>query len=290
MGGLLRPGRLTYPDELAAATLLAAGILAALGGRRREQLWQRAFGYRVAGPAGQAALAESALRAGADESAARLLDCGLRYLSRALSLAGRTPPAVVAAHLSDDHVDLWVAPADLGAPPPWTAVGDGQVWRLPGIALGRVDAAETGSAPSPFPGLVSLGTDRTGRVLVDLEAAHGVISVAGPQAMTTAMLTAMAVELATSRWSDRMHITLAGFGADLTTLAPDRIVTVPTLGEALPALEAHAAKVAGAMAASGVGSVLEGRSLGVNPDAWSPHYLISAVPPTPQERGRLTRR
>ena len=284
---LLHPGHLTYPDELAAAALLASGILAALGRRRREQLWYRAFGRRVVAPEGHAALAESALRAGAYEPSARLLDCGLRYLSHAVSLAGRTPPAVVAAHLSHENLDLWVAPADLDAPRPWTAVGDGQVWRLPFTELGRVDVDEAGDALALFPGLVSIGTDGSGRVLVDLEAAHGVISVTGPQAMITAVLSAMAMELATSRWSDRLHLTLAGFGEDLTALAPDRVAAVPTLDEALAALEAHAADVTGAMAASGVSSVLEGRSLGVNPDAWTPHYLISAVPPSPRERSRL---
>jgi hypothetical protein len=241
----------------------------------------------VVAPHGQAALAESALRAGAHEPSARLLDRGMRYLSRTLSLAGRTPPAVVAAHLSHEHLDLWVAPADLGAPPPWTAVGDGQVWRLPSSALARVDVDESGHAQALFPGLVSIGTDQTGRVLVDLEAAHGVISVTGPQTMVTAVLSAMAMELATSRWSDRMRITLAGFGDDLTALAPDRITAVPTLDEALPALEAHAADVAGAMAASGASSVLEGRSFGADPEAWEPHYLISAVPPSPRDRSRL---
>ncbi|HEX9352922.1 MAG TPA: bacterial transcriptional activator domain-containing protein, partial [Streptosporangiaceae bacterium] len=282
---LLLPGRLTYPEELAAATLLASGILAALGRRRREQLWQRAFGRRVVAPEGQAALAESALRAGAHEPSARLLDHGLRYLSHAVSLSGRIPPAVVAAHLSHDNLDLWMTPADPDAPAPWTAVGDGEVWRLPSTALGRVDIGEVGDAL--YPGLVSLGTDGAGRVLVDVEAAHGVISVTGPQTMTIAVLSAMALELATSGWSDRMHITLAGFGEDLTALAPDRITAVPTLEEALPALEAHAIDVAEAMAASGVSSVLEGRALGVNPQAWVPHYLISAVPPSPRERSRL---
>jgi hypothetical protein len=282
---LLHPGRLTYPEELAAATLLASGILAALGRRRREQLWRRAFGRRVVAPEGQAALAESALRAGAHEPSARLLDRGLRYLSHAVSLSGRVPPAVVAAHLSHDNLDLWMTPADPDAPAPWTAVGDGEVWRLPFTALGRVDIGEVGDAL--YPGLVSLGTDGAGRVLVDVEAAHGVISVTGPQAMTIAVLSAMALELATSSWSDRMHITLAGFGEDLTALAPDRITAVPTLEEALPALEAHAIDVAEAMAASGVSSVLEGRALGVNPQAWVPHYLISAVPPSPRERSRL---
>ena len=50
---------LSYPYELSAASLLAAGVLAALGRRRREQLWQRAFGHRVVIPEGDAARAEA---------------------------------------------------------------------------------------------------------------------------------------------------------------------------------------------------------------------------------------
>jgi len=285
--GVDRGGEFGYPNELAAAALLATGVLAALGRRRREQLWQRAFGRRVVGPEGEAAVAESALRAGADEPSVRLLDTGLRYLSHALAQAGRTPPTVFAAHLSSENLDLWIAPADLDAPSPWTAVGDGQVWRLPFTAMQRVDVNEASDALALFPGLVSIGADRTGRVLVDLEAAHGLISVTGPPAMVTAALSAMAVELATNRWSDQMHITLVGFGDDLTQLAPDRITSVATLDEALLALEARAVEVAEAMADSGVGSALSGRSLGADPAAWAPHYLITAVPPTPRQSSRL---
>ena len=273
-----------YPHELAAASLLAAGLLAALGRRRREQLWQRAFGRRVVVPEGEPAQAEAALRIGAQEPAARLLDSGLRYLSHALALAGRTPPTVFAAHLSSENLDLWVAPADMSAPSPWTAVGDGQVWRLPFSAVQRVDGEEASGALAPFPGLVSIGTDATGRVLVNLEAAHGLISVTGPPDTVLAALSAMAMELATNRWSDRMHITLVGFGADLTLLAPERVTSVRTLDEALPALEARAQEVAEAMASSGLGSVLTGRSLGINPEAWAPHYLIMATHPPRRNR------
>jgi hypothetical protein len=276
-----------YPAELAAASLLAAGVLAALGRRRREQLWQRAFGRRVVGPAGEAALAEAAMRLGAHEPSARVLDTGLRYLSYALAAAGTAPPTVFAAHLGRENLDLWVAPADRNPPPPWTAVGDGQVWRLPLIAVQRIDLEQTGGALAPFPGLVSIGTDDTGRVLVDLEAAHGLIAVTGPEAMVSSVLSAIAVELATNRWSDGMQITLVGFGAELTALLPERVTVVRSLDEALPDLEARADEVEAAMAASGVGSVLAGRSLGVYPEAWDPHYVIMAVPPTPYEQERL---
>ncbi len=276
-----------YPAELAAASLLAAGVLAALGRRRREQLWRRAFGRRVIAPAGEAARAEAALRLGAHEPAARVLDIGLRYLSYALATAGAAPPTVFAAHLGEENLDLWVAPADRNPPPPWTAVGDGQVWRLPLLAVHRTDLEQTGGALAPFPGLVSIGTDGSGRVLVNLEAAHGLIAVTGPEDMVSSALSAIAVELATNRWSDRMQITLVGFGAELIRLAPERIIAVPTLAEALPALETRAAEVEAAMVAYGVDSALAGRSLGGYPETWAPHYMIMAGPPSPDERERL---
>jgi hypothetical protein len=280
-----RPGP-GYPHELAAAALLCTGLLAALGRRRREQLWRRAFG-RVVAPEGEPALAESALRAGANKPSARLLDSGLRCLSYALTQTGRPAPTLFAAHLSQQNLDLWIAPADLDAPPPWTAVGDGQVWRLPFTALHRVDTGEAADAPALFPGLVSIGTNDTGRVLVDLAAAHGLISVTGPQHMIIAVLSSMAMELAANRWSGRMRLTLVGFGADLTSLAPDRVTTVDTLDEALPALEARAAQVVGAMASTGSGAAAAGAWPSSGTDDRAPHYLITAVPPTLPQRSRL---
>jgi hypothetical protein len=294
-GGLHSPSQHGEPDrgipwlpaELTAASLLAAGVLSAPGRRRREQLWQRAFGRRVAAPAGDAALAEAALRLGANQPSARLLDAGLRALSAALADRGQVPPSVFAAHLSDDSLDLWIAPADPSPPQPWLAMSDGQVWRLPLTAVPRLDPDEAGSALAPYPGLVSIGTDDSGRVLVDLEAAHGLIAVTGPGTQVQAALAAMAVELATNRWSDRMQITLVGFGAELALLAPDRVSAVATLAEALPGLERRAAEAAAALAAAGTDSVLTGRSRAAHAGDWAPHYLIMAVPPTQEEQDRL---
>src|SRR6266702_2435284 len=186
--GTPAPGIGWLPAELTAASLLAAGVLSALGRRRREQLWQRAFGRRLAAPAGQAAMAEAALRLGANQPSARLLDAGLRSLSAALADQGKVPPNVFAVHLSDDYLDLWIAPADEHPPPPWQAMSDGQVWRLPLSAAGRLDLDEAGSGLAPYPGLVSIGTDDSGRVLVDLEAAHGLIAVTGPEHAVQAVL------------------------------------------------------------------------------------------------------
>ena len=288
-----------WPYELSSASLLAAGVLAALGRRRREQLWRRAFGRRAAGPDPDAALAEKALRLGADDPAVRMLDTGLRHLCGQLAAGGKTPPTVFAAHLGHENLDLWIAPPDPNPPRPWQSADGGQVWRLPFAAIAGLDGAghddaghDGGAGPlAPYPGLVSLGTNASGRILVDLEVAHGLIAVRGPRPVVQAALSALAVELVTNRWSDQMRVTLIGFGEGLAEIAPERVRVLHTLDEALPELEKRAAEVSAAMAAAGLDSVLTGRaqyhSLATDASAWVPHYLIMGVPPTQAQAERL---
>ncbi len=278
-----------WPYELSSASLLAAGVLVALGRRRREQLWRRAFGRRIAAPEGDAAQAETALRLGADDPAVRMLDTGLRYLSQQLATRDKTPPTVFAAHLGQENLDLWIAPPDAGPPRPWQAVDGGQVWRLPFAAIAGLDPADggPGRALAPYPGLVSLGTNETGRILVDLEVANGLIAVRGPRQVVQAAMSALAVELVTNRWSDQMQVTLVGFGDGLNDLYPERVRVVRTLDEALPDLERRAAEVRDAMAAAGIDSVLTGRSRSGDAGLWAPHYLIMGVPPTQAQAERL---
>jgi len=273
-----------WPYELSAASLLAAGVLAALGRNRRQRLWQRGFGRRLVAPAGDAAMAEAALRLGADDPAVQLLDTSLRQLSAGLARHGKTPPTVFAAHLGGEHLDLWIAPSDPEPPAPWQAVDGGQVWRLPVAAAASLDGA---GALAPYPGLVSLGMNDTGRIMVDLEVAHGLISLRGPADTVRSALAALAVELVTNRWSDRMRVTLVGFGEGLDLIAPDRVVLAGTLEEALPELERRGAELDDQLSAWGIDSVLTGRSVMNNADAWAPHYLIMGVPPTPEQAERL---
>ncbi|MEV0379988.1 BTAD domain-containing putative transcriptional regulator [Nonomuraea sp. NPDC050643] len=257
-------------DYLAAASLAAAGLLFVLAVRRREQLWRRVSGRRIVRPRADAAQAEVALRLGGDAPGARILDIGLRLLGAELAAQRRTPPTVYGAHLSPRTLDLWIHPPDDDPPAPWTAQDGGQIWRLPAHE-GRLLEEQAGGAP--YPGLVSIGTDDGGRVLIDLEAAQGLINIRGPQ--TTAALAALAVELATNRWSDHMRVTLVGFGDELTVIAPDRIKAVGSLAEVLPELEANAAPR---------GEVLTGRIAGGPRRA---HYLLSSVAPTHEEARRL---
>ncbi|GIH89631.1 hypothetical protein ACFFMN_13465 [Planobispora siamensis] len=269
-------------DYLAGASLAAAGLLVALGRRRREQLWHRAFGRRITRPREDAAQAELALRLGADAPGSRMLDLGLRLLGRSLAAGGRVPPTIYAAHLSPRHLDLWIHPPEPQAPEPWEAHDGGQVWRLPAHEGRMIDEQGLAGAPAPYPGLVSLGSTGEGRVLVDLEAAHGLISLTGVR--TVPALAALAVELATNRWSDRMRVTLVGFGEELTAIAPDRIRYAASLAEVLPELEAEARTGEGGHGAE----VLTGRITGRAADpAWSPHYLLSAITPNAEEADLL---
>jgi hypothetical protein len=281
------PGSHAYPLELAAAGLLAAGVLAALERRRRRQARRRPPGRRVVTAPPDAKQAELALRLGEDEASARLLDTGLRYLGRVLRHQGRTPPTVFAAHIGADNLDLWVNPPDHDVPGPWYAVGDGQVWRLPLADVPRQDPEQPGHGPALYPGLVTIGADATGRVLVDLEAARGLIAVTGPDELVAEALAAMATELATSRRADAMHLTLVGAGEDIEVLEPGRVQVVSSVAEALPLVEAHTAGVSNALAASGARSVLAGRAEEPTPEALSPHYLVTLSPPAEEEAQQL---
>jgi len=102
-----------------------------------------------------------------------------------------------------------------------------------------------------------------------------------------AALAALAVELVTNRWSDRMRVTLVGFGQGLEIIAPDRVTVAASLDEALPELERRGAELTLELSAWGIDSVLTGRSAGRDPDTWAPHYLIMAEQPSPEQAERL---
>ena len=121
-------------------------------GRRRRCAWAR-----TRTPPGRWTRACVTSAARYSGRAARRRPCSPRTSATTTWTCGSTPP-------SHD------------VPAPWYAVGDGQVWRL---LLADVPGLD-GDGTALYPGLVTIGTDATGRVLVDLEAARGPIAVTGP--------------------------------------------------------------------------------------------------------------
>ncbi|MFF3488147.1 BTAD domain-containing putative transcriptional regulator [Streptomyces sp. NPDC002701] len=280
------------PEALLGAPLLAAGLLGALGRRRRQALWQSALGA-VGGrrgmepptPTGAAADAQDALLAGADPEGVRLLDRSLRGLAASLAGESRPLPTVYAAWLSgngDLHLQL-AQPA--GRPPtPWQLGQDQTFWMLARADAERYEDVDTAA---PYPGLVSLGTMDDSRLLLNLESVPGIVSLSGREQDRAGVFASVAAELATNGWSDRMTITLVGFGEDLTPLAPNRLRHLDDIEALVETMEAETRQRRGALGAAGQDSVLTGRTGPAQHTRWAPHLVLLAAEPSAEDAVKL---
>ncbi|MFI8087871.1 BTAD domain-containing putative transcriptional regulator [Streptomyces sp. NPDC086080] len=275
------------PEALLAAPLLAAGLLGALGHRRRQALWQSAFagvgrrrGMEPPTPAGDALDAQDALLVGADPEGVRLLDRSLRGLAASLAAESRPLPIVYAAWLGGDDLHLQLAQPSGKPPAPWRHGEDETLW-----TLAKEDAAryEDDGTAAPYPGLVSLGTLDGSRLLLNLESVPGLVTLSGSEADRAAVFASVAAELATNGWSDRMTITLVGFGEDLTPLAPNRLRHLDGIEALIETMEAETRQRRGALGAAGHDSVLTGRTGPAQHTRWAPHLVLLAAEPSAEE-------
>ncbi|MGW1004900.1 BTAD domain-containing putative transcriptional regulator [Streptomyces sp. NPDC002520] len=279
------------PEALLGAPLLAAGLLAALGRRRRHALWQSALGA-VGGrrgmepptPTGDAQDVQDALMIGADPDAVRLLDRSLRGLAAALTAESRPLPVVYAAWLSHGDLHLQLAQPAGKPPAPWRLGQDQTFWMLSRADAERYEDADTAA---PYPGLVSLGTMDDSRLLLNLEAVPGIVSLSGREADRAAVFASIAAELATNGWSDRMTITLVGFGEDLTALAPNRVRHLDGIEALIETMEAETRQRRGALGAAGHDSVLTGRTGPAQHTRWAPHLVLLAAQPSAEDAVKL---
>ncbi|NEE02784.1 hypothetical protein [Phytoactinopolyspora halotolerans] len=258
-------GGWTAHAELVGAGLLGAGLLASIEVVRRRR--------RMPEPSGDGVEAEVALRIGADPDRARWLDHALRSLAAACRDAGLSLPASYAAVVDDQSVELLLAPPREQAPQPWSVADGGRRWllRRETVAASAEGRSRPG-APAPYPGLVSLGRDGDRDVLLDLEAAGGPISIGGDPAAAFEVATAVAVELATNCWSDRLRVTAAAMPDELTVFDPERLRVVEDLAEALPELRTR-------RAAGEAPDVLRGRLRPDGDGVWTAEYVVSGSAP-----------
>ncbi|MFE4858980.1 BTAD domain-containing putative transcriptional regulator [Streptomyces sp. NPDC056670] len=281
-------------EALIGAPLLAAGILGALGRRRRMALWQSAM-TAVAGrrgmeppvPTGADADVHDALLIGADPQAVRFLDQALRGLSAALDEANRPLPVVYAAWFTDTDLHLQLAQPAGQPPAPWQQGTDGSLWRLERAAVPTDARPDLAGVAAPYPGLVSLGTLDGARLLLNLEAAPGLVSLSGPGGARAAVLSSVAAELATNGWSDRMTVTVVGFGRELGALAPTRLRHLDSVQVLLEDLGAEVHRRRSALGAAGHDSVLTGRTGPAEHTRWAPHLVMIADTPTEAEAAAL---
>ncbi|MFF2377238.1 BTAD domain-containing putative transcriptional regulator [Streptomyces xiamenensis] len=286
-------GGFGLPEALLGAPLLAAGLLMALGRTRRNALWQSAAGTLAGRGVGDdlapgstaAHNVRDALLVGAAPDAVAFLDHALRRLSAALDSEGKVLPPVYAAWLTDHELHLQLA-APAGRPPaPWRPGQSDTYWTV------RRDALPTeGGAPdaeAPYPGLVSLGVRDDMRLLLNLEAVPGIVSVTGARADREAVLASIAAELATSGWADRMTVTLVGFGGELTALAPTRARYLDDVAGLLEVMETETNLRRGALRHTGQESILTGRTGPARQQQWAPHLVLIGAVPTAEQADRL---
>ncbi|CAA9437050.1 MAG: hypothetical protein AVDCRST_MAG66-3657 [uncultured Pseudonocardia sp.] len=263
VGGAVDHPPAALPWDLVHAQMLADGLVTALAVRRMQRDHDRPFGAEVQPIRPEVAAVAAAAHLGADASGADLLDRALRVFP-----AG-TRPNVIAARVLPDSVEFALSAPDHRPPRPFRADASGRRWSLP-----RDAELPPPRGRSPFPGLVSLGRDRAGWVLVDLLAAGGPIGIVGDRGATRLVASAIALELLFKRWSDDLRVVMVGFGLPLARLDP-RLTCADRIDDVIEqvvrrGVDNHHALTAG------------------RPDEVVPQFLVLAEPP-PQPAYELLR-
>ncbi|NAZ83713.1 hypothetical protein GTR02_18020, partial [Kineococcus sp. R8] len=285
-------------DGLLQRTVLSGGLLAVglLTATRRGP-----------GSAG----ADPAARGLEDPDRAVFLDAALRGLAASVAAGDGRLPEVVAARLSSQQLHLHLSADHLSAdhrsadhrsadhrsadhssadggspPPPWRATAS-DVWSLDRRDLEASPPAPAGTA-APYPALADVARLGDDDLLVDLEAAPGLVALAGDPAVAKALALSMAAELALNPWSDGVGVHLVGFASPHAALAPEFLTDVATLDGLLREVEVEAAEHERMARALGVEGVVSGRGARVVQRA-RPRVLVLSGPPGAADAARLDR-
>ncbi|MFT4217437.1 MAG: hypothetical protein QM619_09685 [Micropruina sp.] len=227
-----------WPVWLLTGLAGAGGILAgtmwlALRRRRALQSHHRRPGFMIAPPPADTIPVEKTLRhAGAPIAhLITVVDDALRRTAETIIATGDRLPAVQALEVTDGHLIVHLAePGQL--PAPWQK-SDTRTWQLDTATdLDAIGTSHDGG-PSPWPHLVTLGTDQNGHCwLVNLEA-FGTTTITGDPTFAADLARYWAAELATSPWAqDIWQIDLVGVFGELDGLHPAHIRVHTNIDEA----------------------------------------------------------
>jgi hypothetical protein len=276
----------SVPIGAIGAGLAAAGIVLTLDRIRRTRQRQRKPGARALVPDPSHHDLEHQLRADAEAAHGDVdrLDLTLRALGDGLARHRRTPaPQVLAAQLSPERIELLLECPDAKPPPGFEASADGWVWSADTADIDR--SRPSADRLSPTPALITVGTTDIGPLLINVEAA-GTVEVVGESERVTSTLRHLALELATSAWSD--HIDVATIGDDAPPLAGlSRIRRFSTAAEAADELAPQAADRASTLTATGAPSSFAARTSRGATDGWPPLVVIYLDPSTNSDIDRV---
>jgi len=212
------------------------------------------------------------------------VDHALRYLGVWAQDTNSPLPPLYALRLAETESSLLLdAPMEL--PEPFVCVSeDRQAWIIDPAQLPEL----TRIPSAPYPALVTVGQDPTdAHILLDLE--HlGALNITGPDIATAGALTALALELATSRWAEDLQITLVGIAEGLpSTLDTGRVRHVNDIPTLLRNLRGQAQATELALAGLGADSIEHARAMGADAQAWIPEIVILGELPDDQTQAEL---
>jgi nucleoid-associated protein YgaU len=271
------------PGLATVGGLLAAALVGGLAARRRWQLQRRPLGRRIAHPPSTTRPVEVALARRARPIGLRTLDRASRAVAAACAEAGVPVPPLRSASVSEEWLVL--AMAGPTPPAPRCFVDTGATWTLSAQDVdGLRSVPGVGQAARPWPLLVTLGVDDEGAErVVDLESL-GLLAVTGEHDRRTAVLAAMALELACSPWTEELRLTLVGDERLSPALAQHNVSTTHDVEALLDRLE----QTDQARRTHARGR--DARDLRLDPDlgeAWTPEVVLVDVPLTPDQSDRL---
>ncbi|MEU4239637.1 hypothetical protein [Actinoplanes sp. NPDC026619] len=144
-------------------------------------------------------------------SGAWIVDHALRVLAAGCAEFRPVPP-VGAVILGPESVTLRLTTPDEMPPPGWEVADFGRTWlaALPWLETAVVDDR----IPEPYPLLVSAGDTGTGRLLLNLAQADGLISVEGDPDRARNLVRSWSRRLTTSPWSAGAQVIRVGFPPD----------------------------------------------------------------------------
>lgn len=267
-----------------AGGVLAAGFLSLIGVRRAIQNRGRRVGQRISVPADDIAVTELELRAAEDPAGVDDIDRVLHHLADWAFETNQELPKLFAVRLSPGTVELYLdQPATL--PEPFEAVSDDNcAWS---IDPRRVTAFEPQTS-APYPALVTLGQDSAdGHILVDLEQI-GALNLAGDPTMTQGALTALAIELACSKWSEELRVSVVGFASELpAAFDSGRVRHIKNVRELVSDLEARAKHDSRLLEELELNSSHDARISSKSEDPWPPEIILLAQMPDEATAARL---
>jgi len=270
--------------------LLAGMSLAAMIRYRRRQLRWRRPGHTISATPPQLLPAERALRSTGSAALADVtwLNEALRSLVHALSgTEGGRLPDVLAARLTDQELELILAGPQPGAPAPWRPDESGVRWRISRADSLPYDPADREHHFAPFPALASVGYTVDGEHwLLDLERIAA-MSLAGDPERCLNLARFLAAELAHNPWSEMLQVTLAGFGAEMAQINPERLTYTDDLAAVITDLERQLGSGTDTIREGDI-QVLPGRLHNIAAEDFAPHVLLIA-PGTTENAAALAR-